>query len=467
MPEVQNSRFSFTVPVLTTVLLLLLLPLNLSRSSSSTSLAVLSDKENMVLNRLFYPDLVNRFDSIMKTFVNTRNFNGNVLIAINHSVVYTASFGYADMLSKVPLSLNTAFQLASVSKQFTAMAILLLHQEKKLSIDDYLQQYIPELPYPNVTIRHLLNHTAGLPNYMSYIELEWNKPKLPDNEDMIGVLCKAGVSTMFAPGSRFSYSNTGYAVLASVVERVSQMPFSQFLHKRFFQPLGMFNTFTSAELIDNQRIAAPISSGHRRLRKGFVRTDITINDRILGDKGVYSTVNDLFKWDKALYLGKLIQPSLLEQAYFPAKLRSKKSVSYGFGFRIELSDQGKIVYHHGLWEGFRNSFYRYIEKGNTIIILNNLNQGFNSEIIHELEKIMDQPNQVSPVQPVILEYLSTESEQCIRQWEQLQREGIVKPADQKSLLQSAWQLAGMGRYHLSARLLRFYDKTATFFENMP
>jgi len=171
-------------------------------------------------------------------------FSGSVLVARNGHVLFTRNTGFANYETLQDINENSVFQLASSSKQFTAMSILLLNKEGKIDLDASVTQYLPELPYTNVTIRNLLNHTSGLPDYIGFLNRYWHdKGVNPNNEDVVSIMAEKKLKLKFKPGSRFVYSNTGYVVLAAIVERISGLTFPQFAKKNIFEPLGMKNTF--------------------------------------------------------------------------------------------------------------------------------------------------------------------------------------------------------------------------------
>ena len=169
-------------------------------------------------------------------------FNGNVLIAEKGKVIYQHSFGLADFDTDRPLNDSSVFELASVSKQFTATAILLLKDKGKLKLTDSLRQYFPELPYSNITIWHMLTHTSGLPDYFWELINSWDTSKIAFNKDMIALLAKKKLPAVFEPGKKWEYSNTAYAILASIVEKISGQTYKDYMAENIFQPLGMSHT---------------------------------------------------------------------------------------------------------------------------------------------------------------------------------------------------------------------------------
>jgi CubicO group peptidase (beta-lactamase class C family) len=251
------------------------------------------------------------------------------------------------------------------------MAVLILKERKLIDLNDLVQKYIPDFPFNNVTIKHLLQHTSGMPNYMYFVDNCW-KSELPlTNEDVLKIININKPTLSFEPGKRHFYSNTGYAMLALLVERVSGKPFYQFLNENIFAPLKMKNTFAwnRAACDTNENIAIGYSrSGWKYHKKEHVPLD-----EVLGDKSVYSTVDDLLKWDQALYHHKLISNSLLQEAFTPVVLKSNRVQKYGYGWRLNEVDGKRVIYHNGLWNGFTSSLSRYVEDSLTVILINNTN----------------------------------------------------------------------------------------------
>ena len=316
-------------------------------------------------------------------------FNGCVLVAMNNKIIIDKCYGTADFEKKDTLTTNSIFQLASTSKQFTAMGIMILKENGKLNYDDKVQKFIPNFPYEKITIRHLLNHTSGLPNYLWLVDRFWDLSEPPYNDDAIRILNSANQYLNFEPGKRFQYSNTGYVLLASIIEKVSKMRFGDFLDKNIFAPLDMQNTFVYSTVFkDNEN--RKMIPGYRHYSRGYNKFPKTKFDGIVGDKGIYSTTGDLYKWDQALYGNKLIDKETLIDAFRNGRLNNGKKVRYGFGFRIKQDNFGnRIIYHNGLWEGFRNSIVRNIKDKTTIIILEHTNCRYKYRLLREIEYIVN------------------------------------------------------------------------------
>lgn len=343
---------------------------NSSKTNEFYQLESLSASEHLLLNQLFYSDLVSEVDSFLKTRQKRYRFNGNVLLASQNEIIFEGSYGYKDLNKKDTLEIDDAFQLASVSKQFTAAGILLLNERGLLNLDDTISKFFPEFPYSEITVDMLLHHTSGLPNYMWMLEHHWKKESIPNNQEMISLMAQLQLPLYFTPGRRYDYSNTGYAVLAAVIEVTSHMSYKDFIENEIFAPLGMNDSFVYS-INDSSSVARVEVPGFIRGWRRWRIYDPTIHDGLVGDKGVYASARDLFKWDQALYSNKILNQESIEIAFTEGKIRNRWSFPYGCGFRIKYSDGDKIVYHHGLWEGFRNTFTRNIDKQLTVIVLSN------------------------------------------------------------------------------------------------
>ena len=320
--------------------------------------------------------------SLVRYYEEDRGFNGNILISENGRIIYENSTGWADNSRGIPMTINTPFYLASVSKQFTAMAILLLRDRGQLNIDDKAVDYLPELgPYASkITIRHLLNHTSGLPDYFA---MGWDEPgltnallfeKLQDNTRQLN----------FRPGHKYRYNNTGYVLLSLVVEKTSGMPYYKFIDTYICDPLGLEDTWVY-DLRNNARNQNLKAIGYEyNMRKE--------NDYYLlttGDGGMYSNIEDLYTWDRALYSNDLVSQETIMEAFEPLILANGSSENYGFGWNIGSNLNGKSVYHSGGLAGFRTYIERQVEADNTIIILNNNSFDDITEMRNILVKILD------------------------------------------------------------------------------
>lgn len=309
-----------------------------------------------------------KLDSLLKRINKRHDFHGSVLVAYKGKIVYKNQIGYADFRRKKILTNNSIYQLASVSKQFTATAIMLLKEQNKLQLTDTINKYFPNFPYKNITIRHLLNHTSGLPNYFWIAENEWEKNYPPSNSELMNFLEKSSTAKMFfKPGRRFDYSNTGYFVLASIIEKITSMSYARFLKNHIFKPLQMKNSFVFS--FKNDTVRSNQLIGYRLYRGWRHRTiPNTINDAIVGDKNIYATNEDLLKWVNGLYNEKLISKKSLEQMFTEGKTKYGRKIPYGFGFRIKNRNDEKVLYHFGKWNGFSTGVSIYPDDMVVIIL---------------------------------------------------------------------------------------------------
>jgi len=307
-------------------------------------------------------------------------FNGSVLLGYKGKVIYERYFGVSNREQKKPLAQNSSCQLASVSKTFTGAAILYLYEHKYLDINDLVQKYIKEFPYPNITLKMLLSHRSGLPDYTKWVPNYTHDMQTPiNNEKMIELMARYKPSLEFTPNRRFKYCNTNFAVLARVIEKVSDMAYSDFMNKYIFQPLGMSNTFVynpAKGLPPNATIS---------YKYNWRRDPDMFADGVYGDKGIYSTTEDMYRWDQSFYQNKLLSNDIIELAYGPCSFEKPGIKNYGLGWRMLCYANGaKIIYHNGWWHGNNTSFYRFIQENMTIIVLGNK---FTNSIYHQAPAI--------------------------------------------------------------------------------
>lgn len=292
-------------------------------------------------------------------------FNGGVLVAKNGAVIYERYRGLVDLRGTDSMNAHTPIHIASTSKTFTAVAILRLVQEGKLSLSDTLQQFFPTLPYQGITVRMLLNHRSGLPNYVHFMDhVDWDKKRWVLNEDMLRVLCSGETKKSYPPDRHFSYSNTNYVLLAMIIEKVTGLPYPVYMKQKFFGPLGMQDTYVFT-LADTLRATPSFTGTGTYWTYDFL-------DATYGDKNIYSTPRDLLKWDQALYTDQVINPTLRDSAFIPYSHERPSIHNYGLGFRLQLLPNGKkVVYHFGKWHGFNAAFARLMDEKATIIVLGN------------------------------------------------------------------------------------------------
>jgi CubicO group peptidase (beta-lactamase class C family) len=329
-----------------------------------------------------------KLDSLLKRINKRNDFHGAILVAKDDKVVYQNEIGYADFRKKTPINEASAFQLASVSKQFTAAAIMLLREQGEISLSDSVNMYYPNFPFEGVTIENLLNHTAGLPKYFWVAEHEWQQKKAPTNSEMMTLLESSKVQRFFKPGRNFDYSNTNYIVLASIVEKVSGTSFSSFLRTNIFEPLQMRDSYVYS--FENDSIKENQLEGYR-LYRGWrhLKISSTINDAIVGDKNVYTTIEDLYKWTIGLNSEKLLSKESLGLMYSKGKTIYGREVPYGFGFRIDTKGE-KSIYHNGKWNGFSTGLTRYLEDDLVVIVLEHTSYKDMKALNRKIKKIVSE-----------------------------------------------------------------------------
>ena len=290
-----------------------------------------------------------------------------VLLVQDGVPVVRRGYGFADVEARVAATPATNFRLASVSKQFTAAAALLLAEDGRLSLDDPAHRWLPALPpaADAVTLRHLLTHTSGLIDYEDVIPASMSA-QLRDT-DVLDLL-ESQDRTYFPPGTAYRYSNSGYALLALVVERASGRSFAEFLHQRIFEPLGMAATVAHEE---GKSTVSSRAYGYSEERGSWTRTDQSQTSAVLGDGGIYSSIDDMAKWDAALFDDRLLGAESRRLAFAGATKTDDPAVEYGLGWRIT----GESLWHSGESIGFRNVIVRYPRRRLTVVILTNRNEG--------------------------------------------------------------------------------------------
>ncbi len=337
--------------------------------------------------------LAKQFDSIhspkidrwFKTLYTTSRFMGNILVAKNGIVVYENSYGYANHAIKDTLTLEHKFQIGSVSKQFTSMAIMILKEKGLLDYQDNIKKYIDNFPYENITVYQLLTHRSGLSNYNYFSDDYTDKETTIYNKDVVNMIIDSVPLPYYKPNYRFDYCNTNYVLLAEIVERVSGIEFEKFVKKEIFIKAGMLNSqiFIKGK---QERIYKAATGYHFK----WLVAQHSYQDGVTGDKGVYATVEDLFRWDKALYENKIVADSVLNEAFLPAQPEKKGDMNYGFGWRLRTCiDGSRLIFHGGWWRGFNALFIRDLKNRVTIVILSNIRTKSISNSFRELLGIFD------------------------------------------------------------------------------
>lgn len=326
-------------------------------------------------------------DLFMKRLHQRSGFNGNVLIAKQGEILYQNTFGWANHLMKDSLKITSQFELASVSKPLTATAILKLWEEGKLSLDQTVDEFIPAFPYPGITVRQLLSHRSGLTNYMYFTDGLWpDKRKGMSNQDVIDLFIAHKPALYANPGVRFFYNNTNYVLLASIVEAVAGDTFDVYMQENVFKPAGMQNTAVYSTAV-YEKIPTDVVGHDRVWRRSVVQN---FQDGPMGDKGIYSTVQDLYLFDRALGEGRILEQATLDSAYVGRSTPTKQIFNYGYGWRTFDRGNDKVVYHTGWWHGFRSLYVRDLVNDVTIVLLTNM---VNASLLNldELYAILDIP----------------------------------------------------------------------------
>ena len=331
-------------------------------------------------------------NTMMQNLARTLNekdvFNGAWLYAEKGDIVSKGVLGFRDPENTLPITEDTIFQLASVSKNFAATAVMLSVRQGLLSLDDEITKYFPEIPCPSVTVRHLLSHTGGVPDYFDdadwFINI-WKKEKrVPGNDEILRFLRETKTKPYFAPGEGLHYSNTGYNLLALLVERRSGIPYEEFLQKNIFEPAGMTSTrcchirrdgvpfanYARATVFEDGKWLADVDSEEDG--------DVVAFDGLNGDDYVYTNIFDMLAWDRALRKGRVLTEEEQQLMYTPAKLNNGEDavydeddgLGYGFGWAVEYNEElGLIVSHSGGMPGVATWFERFIGADKVLVIL--------------------------------------------------------------------------------------------------
>ena len=355
--------------------------------------------ENSTKNTLKVDNNSNKESWLIKAdsvFSNTDSLSAVLLIAENGDVKLHKARGFKNFETKIPLEKNDIFELASVSKQFTATAIMMLEQEGKLNYDDELVQHLPQLPYKGITIRQMLHHISGLPDYMVLFSEHWDKSKVAGNKEILEYLVKYHPPVLFKAGEKYAYSNTGYVLLASIVEAVSGEDFITYLENNVFNPAGLSQTAirTKDEKLKMDNFARgfiyDVEKNKYLAADSFPYTDYGtyLGDR-KGPGRVSSNATDLLKWDQYLKKGNILNDSTLKFAYSPSTLNDGSQYPYGFGWSVASSSEfGKVVRHNGSNPGYKTTFIRFLDQDKTIILLCNNNPPYFNEVVKELYQLV-------------------------------------------------------------------------------
>jgi CubicO group peptidase (beta-lactamase class C family) len=316
-------------------------------------------------------EYVNSKKREIDTFYNknwpNKSANGSFLVAKNGEIIYERYEGYANFREKKLIDANTPLHLASVSKVITATAILKLINAKKIDLDQKVTTILKEFPYPEVTIKTLLNHRSGIRNYSYFTDKKeiWDRHKILTNQDILTLLATKNIELEFKTDTRFSYCNTNYAILALVIEKIAGLSYKEAMKKIIFDPLGMKNTYVF-DYEKDKNTAVPSYKGNK------VQVGLDYLDAIYGDKNIYSTPRDLLKLDRARSASTFLNPELLRKVYTGYSNEHKGKKNYGLGIRMIQWETGQnFYYHNGWWHGSTTSYVSLRKENVTIIALSN------------------------------------------------------------------------------------------------
>ena len=318
-------------------------------------------------------------DTLMDAYVKVKGFNGTVFAATKGAVIFEKGYGYKNKSINARNDTNTIFQIGSITKQFTAAIILQLQENHKLSLQDTLTKYIPDYPNGNkITIEHLLTHTAGVYNYTNDVNFMVNETTHPINRDSLIIRFKYKPLD-FQPGQKFNYSNSGYILLGYIIEKVTGQSYFQVVRQQIFEPLHMDHTGFDFTHLNSPDKAIGYTTPESTTPANIVDSSVSF-----AAGAIYTTVGDLYKWDRALRAGQIISPASQEKAYTPHLSQ------YGYGWMISTVNGKKLVEHGGGITGFVSDIRRIPEDETCIVVLDNQPNGANpSDIARDISAILN------------------------------------------------------------------------------
>ncbi len=307
-------------------------------------------------------------DSFYKKNWPNNSANGSFLVAKNGQIIYEQYEGYSNFRAKTLITKSTPLHIASVSKVITATAILKLVNAKRIDLDQKVNTILVEFPYPEITIRTLLNHRSGMRNYAYFTDRDktvWDRHNILTNQDILTIMATKDIGLEFKTDTRFSYCNTNYAMLALIIEKITKLPYKEAMKQIIFQPLGMKNTYVFDYERDKDSAVTSYKGNKVEIGKDYL-------DAIYGDKNIYSTPRDLLKFDRARHNSNFLTSELLKQVYQGYSNERKGTKNYGLGIRMINWPTGQNFYfHNGWWHGNTSSYITLTKEGVTIIALSN------------------------------------------------------------------------------------------------
>lgn len=300
-------------------------------------------------------------------YINKEDFSGSFLVAKNGQILYENYTGFSNYKTKNPINASSAIHLASISKVMTATLILRLIDEKKVALETSLTKLFPKFPYSTITVQSLLTHRSGLPNYLYFTDNDtiWDKSKTLTNKDILQLITTKKVDLDFVPNSKFSYNNTNYALLALVIEKITELPYPKAMNDLLFEPLEMKSTFVFE--LEKQK-----DTVGKNYKSTWEEIPFNFQDGVYGDKNIYSSARDLLKLDLATYSESFLSKAIKEKAYKGYSYEKKGVNNYGLGIRLREWDDGTVMfYHNGWWHGNKTSYVTLKKDTVTLIALSN------------------------------------------------------------------------------------------------
>ncbi|WP_207533674.1 serine hydrolase domain-containing protein [Desertivirga arenae] len=348
-----------------------------SREQKNTKIRTSEDDKSDSLLLVYDPAKADtRIHAFMQKLHKTRGFNGNVLVAKKGKILYENAIGWADYLHKDSLTTSSRFELASVTKPMTGIAVLQLVEQGKIKLDQDVRDFFPDFPYTGITVRMLLCHRSGMMNYVYFVDGIFrkehkNQSKGITNQDVMKIIAEKKPAPYTQPNRKFHYNNSNFMVLAAIIEKVTGKSYTEYMKENVFDPAGMKNTAVLSKATYD-KIPTDVVGHDRTWRYSVVQNFL---DGPVGDKGIYSTVQDLLLLDHALKKGRLLSKAWQDSAYTGHNPMIKGHFNYGYGWRIFEGDGHKVVYHTGWWHGFRHIYLRDLTADITIVLLSNLTNG--------------------------------------------------------------------------------------------
>tara|TARA_Y100000385_G_scaffold273636_1_gene315740 strand:+ start:2188 stop:3351 length:1164 start_codon:yes stop_codon:yes gene_type:complete len=338
-----------------------------------------------------------QIDDLVSRYFTAQKFSGTVLVAEKGNVIINKEYGYGSLDSLKKINSESVFEIASLSKQFTGLLMMMLKEEGKLEYDDMVTKFLPQFPYDKISIRHLLTHTSGLSErkFFRWAGKNMDSSKTYTNAFILNYLLQQNPQLSFHPGEKWEYSNLGYFILPLIIKEITGQDYIKFLKDKILIPLemnntGIFSQDVKANKMENYVLGKIFNPKDSIFISSF---GMAKSDSIYGSVGLLSNANDLLKWDRALYTNKLIDQKTMQEAFTPYVLADGTSSNYGFGWFIEENlifegvNSGKRLNHYGLWPGYETSIVRYIDKEVTIILLANQSPSVKDKLVEEISQI--------------------------------------------------------------------------------